>query len=384
MKKNNIENIYDKNHIITNIIDAMAVRNHFLIVGHENPDEDCIASMMAFALVLSKLCKDTSIFLGSPVQEHLLYLVNICRHNSIRLLSGEDKIKGPVDTVVVCDTPKSAMIDHSDAIRLLLERNDVLIMEIDHHIGGDSEYIGDKGYCLVTNATSSSELVGHIVCKLGKRKDVLQKYQITNLFSRNLVLSLLTGIIADTNLGRYLRTKREKKYYEIFSSKLNNLLLKETSTKNFLSNKEEVFKELQSHSVAEESCFLTIMQKKKFSSNFGYVVLTRRDMEQLHDSFGNDIFVSVSRAVADILAEQSGRFSLVAYFDNHEGPELFQFRMRRSYRYKKFDLRSILDHFSIRNGGGHEGAIGFRIPVKRIKNLDSYVSRLIAGVEKVV
>jgi len=53
MKKVPITTIYEKNRVIENIIDAMLTRNKFLLLGHRNPDEDCIASMVAFSLPVS-------------------------------------------------------------------------------------------------------------------------------------------------------------------------------------------------------------------------------------------------------------------------------------------------------------------------------------------
>ena len=82
------------------------------------------------------------------------------------------------------DTPKPSMIDSDVAVERLMASAGVLIIEIDHHIGGDSEYIGSEGYRLVTEATSSSELVGQIALKIGKRPELLERYNIQNLISR--------------------------------------------------------------------------------------------------------------------------------------------------------------------------------------------------------
>ena len=57
-------------------------------------------------------------------------------------------------------------------------------------------------------------------------------------------------------------------------------------------------------------------------------------------------------------------------------PGLIQFRMRRNFNYKRFDLRKVLEIFSISNGGGHEGAIAFRFRENEIKNIHNYVAEL--------
>jgi nanoRNase/pAp phosphatase (c-di-AMP/oligoRNAs hydrolase) len=61
-----------------------------------------------------------------------------------------------------------------------------------------------------------------------------------------------------------------------------------------------------------------------------------------------------------------------------------QFRMRRSSTFQTFDLRRILDLFSIKNGGGHEGAIGFRISRREIGDIPSFVLSLISGIEEAI
>ena len=384
MRKQAIFSIYEKNKIIANIIDAMVRRDHFLILGHQIPDEDCISSMVAIALLLSKFLKDIRICLGSRVNEHFQYLLNICKHNAIHIVDDGDLITGQIDAIIVCDTPKRSMLDVNNIQNLsLLNSPEVLKIEIDHHIGGDSEYIGEKGYCLVTEASSASELIGHIAFKLSHRKDLLKQFHIANVFSRNLVLTILTGIIGDSYMGKFLNSRREKRYYTIFSNLFNQLLARETTKASNFSSMEEIFGELQKSTTQEAKCFNYMMRRKKFSHSVGYIILTPEDMVRLKEVCDTEAFVAVSRSVANVLADESQKFSLIVYYDDKDS-DLVQFRMRRSHRYKQFDLRSVLDLFSIENGGGHEGAIGFRIPKKKILDLHWFVEQIIQGIERAV
>ena len=98
----------------------------------------------------------------------------------------------------------------------------------------------------------------------------------------------------------------------------------------------------------------------------------------------DDVIISVLKHVANELAEESGKVSLLSFYDNPEGKNLVQFKMRRSHAYKKFDLRDVLDIFSISNGGGHEGAIGFRFPVGEIEDVPEYVQGLIERLEEII
>ncbi len=255
MKKVSITTIREKNRIIDNILDAMLSRHRFLLLGHRNPDEDCIASMVAFSLLLGKLYKNVEICLGEKVHEHFQYLLNICRYNSISLSEACESFDNRIDTVVICDTPKRSMVERNSRIQKLLDDPNVLKIEIDHHIGADSSYIGDRGYCLVMNATSSSELVGHIALKMRNRSELVDHFQIDEVLSRNVILAILTGMIGDTNMGQFLKSRREQKFYRIFSSMLNNLLAEETVKESNFKSMDEVFRELHRLSTKEDRCY---------------------------------------------------------------------------------------------------------------------------------
>lgn len=383
MNKKSIPTIYEKNRIVDNIINALQEKSHFLFLGHQNPDEDCIGSMVAFALIVGKFSKKADVYISESMHEHFQYLLDICRHNAISCSESMSTIDDTVDVIVVCDTPKPSMIDLNPGIEKIFRRKDILKIEIDHHLGADSIYIGDEGYRLVTEATSSSELVGFIAMKLAKKADVLKRYNINNPLSRNVILSVLTGIVGDTNMGQYIKSKRQKRYYDIFSNIYNTLLVKETTKETNFMNKDEVFHEIQRLSAVEDRCFRYIYNKKRFSKSIGFVVLNREDMDYLYGGFDSDTIVSVTRSIADHLAEESGHLGFVVYDDSGVSG-LVQFRLRRGQGFKTFDLRKVLKLFSFTNGGGHEGAIGFRVSRNEIGNIDEYVGQLIEGIEKAI
>lgn len=381
MNKQNIQTIHEKNKVIDNIIETIKNRNCFLILGHKNPDEDCIASMVAFALIVSKFSKKACVYISENVHEHFQYLVNICNYNSISCTASTDSFSSQVDTIVICDTPKPAMIDADLQTLSLMNNPEIVKIEIDHHIGADSMYIGDQGYRMVTEANSSSELVGLIILKLCNRTDILREYNINNLLSRNIILSVLTGIIGDTNMGQFIKTKRQKRYYDIFSNLYNQMLARETTKITNFTSKDEVFHEIQRLSAGEEKCFRYVLDRKKMSGSIGYVILDTKDMDYLTSEFDTDTIVSVTRSMADHLAEESTRLGLVVYDDSNLS-NLVQFRLRRGHNFKSFDLRIVLDLFSIEDGGGHEGAIGFRIAKSKITDIEDFVLKLVAGLEK--
>jgi nanoRNase/pAp phosphatase (c-di-AMP/oligoRNAs hydrolase) len=148
---------------------------------------------------------------------------------------------------------------------------------------------------------------------------------------------------------------------------------------------DQVFAELQRLSRKEKECYEAIMEHRvSFSPEVAAVVIGNESMEEIASRFDRDTIVSVARYTADVLAEASGKLSLIAYPEERNGELLIQFRLRRSQHFKEFDVRTVLEAYSIENGGGHPGAIGFRIPRAQISDLTEYCRELINGVEKLL
>lgn len=379
--KKEIETIAAKNRIVDNIIGEIVARDSFLLVGHKNPDEDCIASLVSFALMLSKFSKNITVSTCGKIQEQLHYLLNICKYNSINIVQGCEADVKRVACCVILDTPKPEMIDTNDAIQALLDDPSVRKIEIDHHLASDAAYSGDEGYCLVSNASSTCELIGFLGLKMVKRKDLLAQFGIDSLFSRNLALAILTGIIGDSKMGKFLKTNRERWFYKTFSNMFGSML-KELTVKgssNYASM-EDVFKAIESLSAEENECFMRVVGNKKTRSRIGYSVLSEKESLEIFKKYGNEIVVTVTKAVADKLSEEGGRLGLSVYYDAPEVSNFIQFRLRRNHYYVDLDLRTVLEKFRITNGGGHPGAIGFRIEKQETNDIDAYVEELVDGI----
>lgn len=386
-KKTRIPSLKKRNRIIERIFAAIAEREHFLLLGHKDPDEDCIASMIAMGLLINKFSKNVSMVIPRRLSENFHYLLNICRYNEIGIVYNDQSPPDQISTVFLMDTPKPVMKESFPGSEVFLERDDLLRIEVDHHLQADSAYWGDPGYCLVDEASSASELVGLLAFKIELHPTLTEAFNIQEIFSRNFVLAVLTGIIGDSKMGKYLKTRRERWFYHLFSNLFNEMLSSKTrhNSSNF-STMDQVFSELQKLSWQEEECFRAMMgSEASFSSKVGSVIIKKESMHNISKRFDHDTIVSVARYTADFLAEKSRMLSLVVYPDGRkEGENLIQFRVRRSQFFKEFDLRKILDAFSIENGGGHPGAIGFRILDEKIPDITAYSRDLIRGIEKLL
>ncbi len=382
VSKTDISSIAEKNRIAFRIADALMGRDGFLLVGHRNPDEDCVASMVAFGLLAAKLNKEVYIYLCGYVHEQFSYLLNICTYNSIILLRDDSAIPPGIGAIVALDTPKPEMLELSEDMRRALGDPAVLKMEVDHHLGADSTYFGDEGYRLVASASSASELVGYLALKMDEAPRYRSK-EAGGFLARNFVLAVLTGIIADSRMGKYLKTKRERWFYEHFSSLFDRLLAQKTAagSGNFTS-KEEVFAAIASLSAEEEECYRRMMGSRGRLKSLEYVLLDEAEAAAIHEEFGEEIMTTIAKAVADSLAEEGGRLGLVAYPDHPAVSDLLQFRLRRSHSYLELDLRDMLAEIKASNGGGHPGAVGFRFPKSEAPDFRAFAMGLAARIDE--
>jgi nanoRNase/pAp phosphatase (c-di-AMP/oligoRNAs hydrolase) len=388
-QKHPFSSIAERNRTVGRIIELISKRDSFLLLGHVFPDEDCIASLVSMALLIKKFGKDVSIYLANPIPDQLGYLSNICYYNSISLHIGEEATVHPCDIVCVLDTPKPDMVCVHPSLLPLLEgkpcpsEEERPIVEFDHHLSADAEYSGSPGYRFVHRATSTCELLALFCSKLEARKELLERFDVHNLFSRNIVLSMLTGMIGDTKNGLTLKTNRDTFFYNLFTARFSRIL--ETSlrknTENY-SSTQDIFKTLQLLTVVEKDVYKDLVDRAKYSGRTGYVALSARESADYLDKVDSNTFIRAIKSVTDHLAERSGSIGLTAYYDPPAVSDLVQFRIRASRDVTGMDLRTILTDFSISDGGGHPGAIGFRVPKSRIEDLDRFLIRLIERLER--
>jgi nanoRNase/pAp phosphatase (c-di-AMP/oligoRNAs hydrolase) len=380
--KKDIASIAEKNRIVQRFVDAFESMDRFLLIGHRNPDEDCIAAMVAFGLLASKLNKEVYVYLYGAVHDQYSYLLNICTYNAIDILHDDGALPSGIQAVVALDTPKPSMLETSEAIQALIADPAVRRMEIDHHLGADSAYFGDPGYRLVCAASSASELVGYVALKMSEMPRYEADQGAGGFLARNFVLAVLTGIIADSRMGKYLQTKRERWFYERFSSLFDRLLAQKTAagSGNFTS-KEEVFKAIATLSSEEEECYRRMMGSRRKLDSLEYVILNEPETATFHSLYGEEVFTTIAKAVADSLAEDGGKLGLVAYPDDPSVSDLAQFRLRRCHSYRSLDLRDVLPGIGATNGGGHPGAVGFRFEKSAIGDFVSFAQGLAAKID---
>lgn len=376
--KSKIPTIAERNKVINNIINIIPEKNNFLILGHKDPDADCIASMVAFSLIIKKFQKKVTIVLYKEYQHKSSYLIQICKYNDVSVIESEHDIGNNFDVVIALDTPKPSMLEGGKKTAEMIANKSITKIEVDHHLGADSGYIGDNNYCFVDEASSTCELIAYLTFKLSDKK----QYNIPDLFSRNFVVAILTGLISDSKMGKYLKSARQSQFYKFFSDHYNKMLLEKTYTNssNF-SSIEDIFNELEKLSEEEKICYNYFIERKKISAHIAYIVIDKNEADYFHKNFKKELVASTARHLADNLAEESGYLSIIVYYDNPEESDLIQFRMRRSHTFSKVDLRDIIKEINIESGGGHPGAVGFRVKQSNVSDLTKIMEEIISKIE---
>lgn len=375
----------ERQRTIDRILRLIMERSRFLLLGHELPDEDCISSLVSMALILLKFGKDVTIYLRESVPDQLAYLMNICDYNGIPVIRDSAWVPENPDVICILDTPKPDMVEMSDPIRQLVESGNYPVIEFDHHLSADAAWCGSEGLRLVDHGTSTCELLALFTLKVCLMPDLMEKQGIDEMFSRNLVLSMLTGIIGDTRFGLTLKRNRDIFFYNFFTYRFAQVL-RQSFRKNSgnYSNMDDIFKSLQSLSVEEKDLYQSFLEHSRFSDAVGYLVMDEEQSWNYLNRVDHSMFVKVIKSATDFLAEKSGTFGLTVYYDKPEISELVQFRIRVSRDVSGIDLRGILLDLEITDGGGHPGAIGFRIPSAQLTDLDEFVANLCNRLEELI
>lgn len=378
-------NIAQKNRTIRNILNLIMHSSKFLLLGHSYSDEDCVSSMLAIALLLRKFGKSVVIYIKDNFPPSLEFFQKICEYNEIELAIKSSKSITKPDAIFILDTPKPDMIALDDKILDFFLQKSIPKVEIDHHFSKDARYTGDAPYQLTLHASSSCEIVAHICHKLSKQKIVLEKHGIGELYSRNIVLAILTGMIGDAKLGNYLSTRRDKAFFKYFLNKLGDILKKShyINSSN-ISSIDEILHVLEEISEKEKSLYNKILKKTSQCDGLGLLILDEKDSSKLQEKIDDfQDFVAVVRRITGELSDSPNLASISCFYYPENVSAFVEFRVRAGEVIKGIDFRQVIEDLKVPlgNGGGHPGAICFKVEKKKIIDLNTYVKLLVDDVK---
>jgi len=167
------------------LIEAIHAHDTFVIVGHRNPDADCLNSQLVMGSALNYLGKDVLLLSPGPFDRHEIANYQEHFHQNI---PDDFKKTMPLAIIVDCSTP-----DRIAPLAPQLEGLSVAV--IDHHAAGTE--FGDIRY-IFPKAFSVTFLIFHIMQTLN--------IPISKLDAER----LLFGLAADTGFFRHINEGRSE------------------------------------------------------------------------------------------------------------------------------------------------------------------------------
>ena len=365
MVKHELPSLAAKNRVYERFISRLESASGFVVSGHRNPDADCLATMLGAALLARKLHKPVTIVIDGSISPNVEFLVKIAEYNRIEI---NGIWSADADTVVICDTAKPDLLPANPDFRELLESPRTVVFEIDHHLGSDSEFIADPANALVDRASSSGSLLARLVFKLYRRGTV------DDLLSRNMVVSLLIGMMSDTQMGKVQPSHSEARLYKRGVVILSELLEKTTFSPDKIDTIQALYAEMVRLTNEEQRIDEYFATRTKQRGAVAWAALDPDESDRLVTEFGDSNVRSSARRITDRMTEVSGKIGMVTYVD---GTDIVQCRMRREYGYRDVDLRQVIDAVGTDDGGGHPGAIAFRFPADDIADYQRFVHDLV-------
>ena len=167
---------------LTAVVDAIRSNDHFLVVGHENPDGDALGSMLAATLSLRSLGKDALMYLpgGAPTPAEYGFL----DLSGLRRELPED-LGERVLLAVDCANDRRIGEENTGVDRAKL------VLNVDHH--HDNSRFGDLSL-IVADASSTAEVV----------RDILRELNVA--LSPEIAEALYVGLVTDTGRFQYSNT----------------------------------------------------------------------------------------------------------------------------------------------------------------------------------
>jgi len=162
------------------LIKAFEETKDFLILGHEEPDGDCVGSQMALTLFLRRMGKNVEAINKGPFKKPEIKKYESSFHATIEPLQKSSK---PLVVILDCSTPDRLGESISSKI------SGLKTMVIDHHATG-SEF-GDIRY-VDSKAVSTTLLIYRIMLALEEKPDRMEAE------------FLLLGLCTDTGFFRHL------------------------------------------------------------------------------------------------------------------------------------------------------------------------------------
>jgi nanoRNase/pAp phosphatase (c-di-AMP/oligoRNAs hydrolase) len=358
---------------------ASTIQSNETFLFSADIDPDSVGSMLSLALYLRMMGKQVYIVLSSSLRENLDHLEKMIAYNKIHTLRNADEIAGVkdvVEAIIFCDTANSKLVPFFPFISEHLLSRKLPVIEIDHHFGADSEKLADQAVTLYQNANATTEITGELLKKIHQKNPNLPH----PFNQRNIVISILTGILGDTMGGRVVPHKQS---YVQWVGTLGNKLKRNTrwrkpngvrsgdDRKTKFSNPQQIQEYLTRLSSEQEACIAALKKRMVTDGEVGSLNLLNSTYSEVADfcrPFDSPWFTYILGFLLSQIPDPSTKVGFLYFHGkNAEDKDCIYIKMRRSGQYSGIDLRTTECH--LRNvfqdkymgGGGHPGAVSFRV-----------------------
>jgi len=217
-----------------------------------------------------------------------------------------------------------------------------------------------------------------------------------NPFSqRNIILGLITGMLGDTVGGKVIPFKED---YDHWMEKLGGQLKEitrwrgtddkrgEDCADSKFGDPKQILNYLNRLTEDQEVCFNLLNDRIEHKGKMGFLSLlpsTYQDVKGDCQAFDSDWFVDIMNFLVNSVPEKSGHAGVVVFEGkNAEGTECIFIKIRRAVDFSGVDLRTGEDLIKklfgnlYMGGGGHAGAVSFRIHPLGEKELMQHLETL--------
>jgi len=375
VKKPLEDNVWRDN--LRNAINIINTSESFLFSGDIDPDS--VGSMLSLSLYLNQLEKKVFLILPEKLGENLDFFEKIIKYNAITIIRNKDQIqaiKDEVETVIFCDTANTKLLPYYSYLSKNILVRKPKVIEIDHHFGADSEELTNYGIKLFRKANANTEIVGKILLAYHE-----EYRQGPNPFDqRNIILGLITGLLGDTMGGKVIPFKEDYDYWMgILENSLKNITRwrefdgeRKTDNRNSkFGDPKQILKYLN-RLTDEQEAYLNFLNKRvELKEQIGFLNLlpsTQEEVKNIFKNFNSYWFSDILNFILNSVPEKTGCAGMVVFEGkNADGEDCFFIKLRRAIKFSSIDLRStesILKELfgeQYMGGGGHAGAVSFRI-----------------------
>ena len=362
-------------------------------------DKDSLGTMISLALYLKQLQKKVYIIIPIPLAGHLDYLEKIIAYNLIPILKTQEdleKVSDEIDSVIFCDTANAKLVPYFSQIANTIEKHKLAVLEIDHHFGTDSEELIAGEVKLLRKCNATTELSAELLTRLFEEISGAPH----PFHQHNIVISLLTGLFGDTVGGSVIPFRDRYDYWVQYLDKfLHRDRDQHSISENFspgekvlnFRSADDILNYLNRLTDEQELCLEVLRKRIKITTTgLGFINLLNSihpEIQEVCQPFDSPWFADFLAILLNIIPEEGGKVGVVCFHGKNADKENCMFiKVRRAAEYADIDLRNL--EVEIKNkfgnlymgGGGHPGAVSFRVhaheEVKFLSVLEGIISFL--------